>query len=87
MPSPPHPPPPAPQAVRGLAARLSSALGLRVYPYSLFHIFFEQYLTIGGEALALLGSGGWGGGGVPTRAVGPGPGRAPMHVAHSGAAP
>ncbi|KAL4425013.1 hypothetical protein ABPG77_002898 [Micractinium sp. CCAP 211/92] len=46
------------QAVRGLAARLSSALGLRVYPYSVFHIFFEQYLSIAGEALALLGSAG-----------------------------
>ncbi|KAL4457923.1 hypothetical protein ABPG75_012788 [Micractinium tetrahymenae] len=44
------------QAVRGFAARLSSSLGLRVYPYSVFHIFFEQYLTIAGEALALLGS-------------------------------
>ena len=48
------------QTVRGFAARASSQLGLRVFPYSPFHIFFEQYLTIGGEALTLLGSGaGW----------------------------
>lgn len=45
------------QAVRELAAAASTQLGLRLYPYSVFHIFFEQYLTIGGEALALLGSG------------------------------
>ena len=46
-----------PQASRDFAAAASERLGLRVFPYSIFHIFFEQYLTIGGEALTLLGSG------------------------------
>lgn len=53
---------PPSQAVRELAAHASSALGLRVYPFSPFHIFFEQYLTIGGEALTLLSSGAQGAG-------------------------
>ncbi len=48
---------PHPQASRDFAAAASERLGLRVFPYSIFHIFFEQYLTIGGEALTLLGSG------------------------------
>lgn len=48
---------PCPQASREFAAAASERLGLRVFPYSIFHIFFEQYLTIGGEALTLLGSG------------------------------
>lgn len=43
-------------ATRDLAARASSALGLDVFAYSIFHIFFEQYLTLGGEALTMLGS-------------------------------
>jgi hypothetical protein len=45
------------QATREFAAAASERLGLRIFPYSVFHIFFEQYLTIGGEALTLLGSG------------------------------
>ena len=48
---------PAMQAVRAFTASASERLGLRLLPYSVFHIFFEQYLTIGGEALTLLGSG------------------------------
>ncbi|PRW56197.1 Niemann-Pick C1 [Chlorella sorokiniana] len=44
------------RASRDFAAAASERLGLRVFPYSIFHIFFEQYLTIGGEALTLLGS-------------------------------
>ncbi|EFN58463.1 hypothetical protein CHLNCDRAFT_6284, partial [Chlorella variabilis] len=43
-------------AVRAFTASASERLGLRLLPYSVFHIFFEQYLTIGGEALTLLGS-------------------------------
>lgn len=62
---------PRPQAVRELAARASARLGLRLYPYSPFHIFFEQYLTIGGEALTLLSSGAPRGG-APRRARAPG---------------
>lgn len=55
--SPPPHPLARPQAVRGFAARASAQLGLRIFPFSVFHVFFEQYLTIGGEALTLLGSG------------------------------
>lgn len=44
------------EAVRAFTASASERLGLRLLPYSVFHIFFEQYLTIGGEALTLLGS-------------------------------
>lgn len=44
------------RASRDLAAKASSDLGLNVFSYSVFHIFFEQYLTIGGEAMAMLGS-------------------------------
>lgn len=44
------------QAVRDFTAAAARELGLRAYAYSPFHIFFEQYLTIGGEALTLLGS-------------------------------
>lgn len=43
--------------MRSFCAAASARLGLRVFPYSVFHIFFEQYLTIDGEALTLLGSG------------------------------
>ncbi|KAI3436838.1 hypothetical protein D9Q98_006248 [Chlorella vulgaris] len=44
------------EAVRAFAADASTRLDLPIYPYSPFHIFFEQYTTIGGEALTLLGS-------------------------------
>jgi Niemann-Pick C1 protein len=42
--------------MRDFASRLGSQLGLDVYSYSVFHIFFEQYLTIAGEAMVLLGT-------------------------------
>lgn len=29
-------------------------LGLDVYSFSIFHVFFEQYLTIGQDALVML---------------------------------
>lgn len=32
-------------AARRFADTASRELGLRVYPYSVFHVFFEQYLT------------------------------------------
>lgn len=35
-------------------ARASRELGLDVYSFSVFHVFFEQYLTIGGAAARLL---------------------------------
>jgi Niemann-Pick C1 protein len=31
-------------------------LDLHIFGYSVFHVFFEQYLTLGGEALVMLGS-------------------------------
>lgn len=42
------------QAVRRTLERASSELGLDVYSFSVFHVFFEQYLTIGGAAARLL---------------------------------
>lgn len=35
-------------------ARASRELGLDMYSFSVFHVFFEQYLTIGGAAARLL---------------------------------
>lgn len=43
------------QAVRDFTKRVSTELGLDIYPYSVFHIFFEQYLTIQKDAVVLLG--------------------------------
>jgi Niemann-Pick C1 protein len=43
-------------ASRELAASAARDLNLNVFSYSIFHVFFEQYLTLGGEALAMLGS-------------------------------
>ncbi|KAL6781423.1 SSD3 [Auxenochlorella protothecoides x Auxenochlorella symbiontica] len=43
------------KASRGFAEEQSRALGLQVYAYSIFHVFFEQYLTIAGEAATILG--------------------------------
>lgn len=45
-----------PQAVRQFAAQLSKQLGLDVYMFSIFHVFFEQYLGIRGTAIRLLGA-------------------------------
>lgn len=42
-------------AVRSLVSRLRSELGLDVYSFSVFHIFFEQYLGVWRDALFLLG--------------------------------
>lgn len=42
------------QAVRDFLARVKQDLGLDVYSFSVFHVFFEQYLTIGHDALVLL---------------------------------
>ena len=43
--------------MRELVASARAQLGLDLYAFSPFHVFFEQYVTIGGEALTLLGSG------------------------------
>jgi hypothetical protein len=40
---------------RAFAARASHELRLRVYSYSIFHVYFEQYLDVGSQAAALLG--------------------------------
>jgi hypothetical protein len=41
--------------VRDFAAQLSKDLGLDIYTFSVFHVFFEQYLGIRGTAIRLLG--------------------------------
>ena len=43
------------QAVRQFTAATAAALHKRIYSYSIFHIFFEQYLSVGLEACWLLG--------------------------------
>ncbi|CAL8466999.1 g6535 [Coccomyxa elongata] len=42
------------QAVRSFLAKVKQDLGLDVYSFSVFHVFFEQYLTIGHDALVML---------------------------------
>jgi len=42
------------RAARALADRASRDLGLDVYVYSVFHVFFEQYLGLAGQAARLL---------------------------------
>lgn len=42
------------QAVRDFLEGIKSSLGLDVYSFSVFHIFFEQYLSIGRDAAVLL---------------------------------
>lgn len=44
------------QAVREFAAGLSKQLGLDIYTFSVWHVFFEQYLGIGGASVRLLGA-------------------------------
>ncbi len=43
------------QAVRNFLERATPRLGLRVYAFSVFHVFFEQYLSLGALAVGLLG--------------------------------
>lgn len=40
---------------RAFAAAASRDLGLRIYSYSLFHVFFEQYLGVAGDAVRMVG--------------------------------
>jgi Niemann-Pick C1 protein len=42
------------QAARDLASRASRDLGLETYVYSVFHVFFEQYLDLTKQATRLL---------------------------------
>lgn len=44
------------RASRELATQASKDLNITIFSYSIFHVFFEQYLTLGGEALTMLGS-------------------------------
>lgn len=43
------------QAVTSLVDAMSAELGLRIYSFSVWHIFFEQYLTIAKDSLHILG--------------------------------
>ena len=36
--------------------RMSEKLGLSVFSFSVFHVFFEQYLTIARDSLHILGA-------------------------------
>ncbi len=40
--------------MRSFLAKVKQDLGLDVYSFSVFHVFFEQYLTIGHDALVML---------------------------------
>ena len=42
------------QAVRDFLDSIKGSLGLDVYSFSVFHVFFEQYLSIGRDAAVLL---------------------------------
>jgi Niemann-Pick C1 protein len=42
-------------AARAFTETASQELGLELYPYSVFHIFFEQYLNVRRDALLLVG--------------------------------
>ena len=42
------------QAVRDFLGSIKGSLGLDVYSFSVFHVFFEQYLSIGRDAAVLL---------------------------------
>lgn len=42
------------QAVRDFLQGIKESLGLDVYSFSVFHVFFEQYLSIGRDAAVLL---------------------------------
>ena len=42
------------QAVRDFLSSIKGSLGLDVYSFSVFHVFFEQYLSIGRDAAVLL---------------------------------
>ena len=42
--------------MRALASKLSKQLGLEVYTFSVFHVFFEQYLDIGSTSVNVLGT-------------------------------
>lgn len=43
------------QAIREFTAATNKKLGLQMYPYSIFHIFFEQYLYVVQSSMWLLG--------------------------------
>lgn len=43
------------QAIRDFTAATNKKLGIQMYPYSIFHIFFEQYLYVVRNSVWLLG--------------------------------
>ena len=42
------------EAALAFAARVSQELGLEIFPYSVFHVFYEPYLVLGGVGIQLL---------------------------------
>ena len=44
----------AAQAVRAFLGRVNAELGIDAYAFSVFHVFFEQYLSVGRDAAILL---------------------------------
>ena len=44
------------QAVRDFTDKTNEKLGIQMYPYSIFHIFFEQYLSVVQNCVWLLGA-------------------------------
>jgi hypothetical protein len=42
------------QAVTAMVDRISERLHLSVYSFSVFHVFFEQYLTIARDSIHIL---------------------------------
>lgn len=43
------------RGARDFVATARKELGLDIYPYSIFHIFFEQYLNVKRDAMLLIG--------------------------------
>jgi len=44
------------QVVTATVDRLSEKLGLSIFSFSVFHVFFEQYLSIARDSLHILGA-------------------------------
>lgn len=43
------------QAAREMAETMTRTIGREVYTFSVFHVFFEQYITIGRASILVLG--------------------------------
>ena len=42
--------------MQSLVDKMSAELSMRIYSFSVWHIFFEQYLTIARDSLHILGA-------------------------------